>query len=113
MAAEAALELAGKQSIADEYLNAVVKRADPTAADVVATLDRIQIERQKEFIGEGHRFFDVLRRGGKIVKDASLDDRDFAGNTRQEIDWNDHRVVLPISHNEIMLYPELQQNPGY
>ena len=113
MAAEAALELAGKQDIANEYLNAVVKRADPTAADVVATLDRIQIERQKEFIGEGHRFFDVLRRGGKIVKDASLDDRDFAGNTRQEIDWNDHRVVLPISHNEIMLYPELEQNPGY
>ncbi len=113
MAAEAALELAGKQDIANEYLNAVVKRADPTAADVVATLDRIQIERQKEFIGEGHRFFDILRRGGKIVKDASLDDRDFAGNTRQEIDWNDYRVVLPISHNEIMLYPELQQNPGY
>jgi hypothetical protein len=113
MAAEAALELAGKQDVANEYLNAVVKRADPTAADVVATLDRIQIERQKEFIGEGHRFFDVLRRGGKIVKDASLDDRDFAGNVRQEIDWNDHRVVLPISHNEIMLYPELQQNPGY
>ena len=113
MAAEAALELAGKQDVANEYLNAVVKRADPTAADVVATLDRIQIERQKEFIGEGHRFFDVLRRGGKIVKDASLDDRDFAGNIRQEIDWNDHRVVLPISHNEIMLYPELQQNPGY
>ncbi len=113
MAAEAALELAGKQDVANEYLNAVVKRADPTAADVVATLDRIQIERQKEFIGEGHRFFDVLRRGGKIVKDASLDDRDFAGNTRQEIDWNDYRVVLPISHNEIMLYPELEQNPGY
>ena len=113
MAAEAALELAGKQSTADEYLNAVVKRADPTAETVVATLDRIQIERQKEFIGEGHRFFDVLRRGGKIVKDASLDDRDFAGNVRQEIDWNDYRVVLPISHNEIMLYPELEQNPGY
>ena len=113
MAAEAALELAGKQSIADEYLNAVVKRADPTAETVVATLDRIQIERQKEFIGEGHRFFDVLRRGGTIVKDASLDDRDFAGNVRQEIDWNDYRVVLPISHNEIMLYPELEQNPGY
>ena len=113
MAAEAALELAGKQSVADEYLNAVVKRADPTAETVVATFERIQIERQKEFIGEGHRFFDVLRRGGKIVKDASLDDRDFAGNVRQEIDWNDYRVVLPISHNEIMLYPELEQNPGY
>ena len=112
MAAEAGIEI-GKQSVADEYLNAVVKRADPTAEDVVATLDRIQLERQKEFIGEGHRFFDVIRRGGKIVKDASLDSRDFAGATRQEIDWNDTRVVLPISHNERLLYPELQQNPGY
>lgn len=112
MAAEAGIEI-GKQSVADEYLNAVVKRADPTAEDVVATLDRIQLERQKEFIGEGHRFFDVIRRGGKIVKDASLDSRDFAGATRQEIDWNDTRVVLPISHTERLLYPELQQNPGY
>jgi len=112
MAAEAGLEI-GQQQLANEYLNAVVKRADPTADDVVATLERVQIERQKEFIGEGHRFFDVIRRGGKIVKDASLDDRDFAGITRQEIDWNDTRVVLPISHNERMLYPELVQNPGY
>ena len=78
MAAEAGIEI-GKQSVADEYLNAVVKRADPTAEDVVATLDS----------------------------------RDFAGATRQEIDWNDTRVVLPISHNERLLYPELQQNPGY
>ena len=112
MAAEAGIEI-GQQSIADKYLNDVVKRADPTAEDVVATLDRIQLERQKEFIGEGHRFFDVIRRGGKIVKDASLDSRDFAGATRQEIDWNDTRVVLPISHTERLLYPELQQNPGY
>lgn len=112
MAAEAGIEI-GQQSVADEYLNAVVKRADPTADDVVATLERIQIERQKEFIGEGHRFFDVIRRGGKIIKDATLDDRDFAGATRQEIDWNDTRVVLPISHTERLLYPELAQNPGY
>ncbi len=112
MAAEAGIEI-GQQSVADEYLNAVVKRADPTADDVVATLERIQIERQKEFIGEGHRFFDVIRRGGKIIKDVTLDDRDFAGATRQEIDWNDTRVVLPISHTERLLYPELAQNPGY
>lgn len=112
MAAEAGIET-GNQTQADLYLNAVIKRADPTAEDVVATTERVQIERQKEFIGEGHRFFDVIRRGGTIIKDSSLDDRDFAGNPRQEIDWNDYRVVLPISSNERLIYPELQQNPGY
>lgn len=113
MAAEAALELGGKQDIADEYLNAVIKRANPSAADVVATIDLVMTERQKEFIGEGHLFFDILRRGGKVVRDMSIDDRDFAGSPREEIDWNDYRVVLPISHTERLLYPELQQNPGY
>lgn len=113
MAAEAALELGGKQDIADEYLNAVIKRANPSAADVVATIDLVMTERQKEFIGEGHLFFDIIRRGGKVVRDMSIDDRDFAGAKREEIDWNDYRVVLPISHTERLLYPELQQNPGY
>jgi len=113
MAAEAALELGGKQDIADDYLNAVIKRANPSATEVIATIDLVMKERQKEFIGEGHLFFDIIRRGGKVVKDMSLDDRDFAGVKRQEIDWNDTRVVLPISQTERLLYPELQQNPGY
>ena len=110
IAAEAALEL-GKQSDADTYLHAVRYRADNTATQVSATLDLIQEERQKEFIGEGHRFFDVMRRGGKIVRDLNYDPRDFAGP--QEIDWNDYRVVLPISSSERTIYPELQQNPQY
>lgn len=60
--------------------------------------------------------WDIARLYGyPYMKDngASLDSRDFAGATRQEIDWNDTRVVLPISHTERLLYPELQQNPGY
>ncbi len=112
MAAEAACHL-GKQSAADNYLNAVRKRADVTAQDVTATVDLVLTERHKEFIGEGHRFFDVMRTGGTIVRDQSIDERDYAGSTRQVIDWNDHRIVLPISATEQTIYPELQQNPGY
>lgn len=111
IAAEAALEGAGTQADADNYLNQVRKRADNTATDVTATLDLIQTERQKEFIGEGHRFFDVMRRGGKIVRDLTYDPRDFAGP--MEITWDDYRVVLPISSSERTIYPELQQNPQY
>ena len=112
MAAEAALHT-GNQSVANDYLNAVRKRADLTAEDVVATQDLIMLERHKEFIGEGHRFFDVMRTGGEIVRDSSVDPKDYDGSPRRVINWNTHTIVLPIASTEITIYPELQQNPGY
>ena len=113
MAAEAALELGKYQDVADDYLNAVRQRADATAEEVTATLDLVALERHKEFIGEGHRFFDVMRKGGSIVRDQSIDPNDFAGATKEVITWDDHRIVLPISETERTIHPELQQNPGY
>lgn len=112
MAAEAALHN-GNQSKADEYLNAVRQRADVTAEDVVATQDLIMLERHKEFIGEGHRFFDVMRTGGQIVRDVTVDPNDYDGNPSRVIDWNTHTVVLPMAATELTIYPELEQNPGY
>lgn len=112
MAAEAALQT-GNQSDADEYLNAVRMRADLTAEPVTATQELIMLERQKEFIGEGHRFFDVMRTGGEIVRDMSIDVRDYDGDPRRVITWNDHIIVLPISETEFTVHPEIQQNPGY
>lgn len=113
IAAEAGLEIGAAD--ASEYLNAVRKRADPTATDVVATLDLIQTERQKEFIGEGHRFYDVMRRGGTITRNQADDPHDYAGGTgyQTSFSWDYYKVVLPISHEERMIYPELIQNPGY
>lgn len=112
MAAEAALHI-NNQNVADEYLNAVRLRADKTATEVVATQELIALERHKEFIGEGHRFFDVMRNGGSIVRDIALDPRDYDGDPRRVIDWNTHTIVLPMASTEFTVYPELQQNPGY
>ena len=112
MAAEAALHI-GNQNVADEYLNAVRQRADETAEDVVATQELIMLERHKEFIGEGHRFFDVMRTGGEIVRDMTVDVRDYDGDPKRTITWNDHVIVLPISDTEFTVHPEIQQNPGY
>ena len=112
MAAEAALHI-NNQAVADEYLNAVRQRADVTAEDVVATLDLVMVERHKEFIGEGHRFFDVMRIGGEIVRDASIDPNDYNGSPRRVINWNTHTIVLPIANTEITIYPKLKQNPEY
>lgn len=114
IAAEAALET-GNATAASNYLNIIRKRADPTAANVTATLDLIQTERQKEFIGEGHRFFDIMRRGGTITRNMLIDEHDYAGTSsyKASFSWDYEKVALPISSNERTIYPELQQNPGY
>ena len=113
IAAEAALAT-GNTGEASRYLNAVRKRADATAADVTATMDLIQTERQKEFIGEGHRFFDVMRTGGTITSDEN-DPHEFRSGTAytHSLKAGDPKAVLPISSDERVSYPELQQNPGY
>ena len=113
IAAEAALQ-ANNQADANRYLNAVRKRADASAADVVATADLIQTERQKEFIGEGHRFFDVMRTGGQFRADPS-DPHDFRSGAAylQMLHPGDTKAVMPISSDARVSYPELQQNPGY
>ena len=114
IAAEAALAN-GNTSDASRYLNIVRKRADASAADVTATMDLIQTERQKEFIGEGHRFFDVMRTGGSFSSDLSIDPHDFRGGAAytSTLKPGDTKAVLPISSDERVSYPELQQNPGY
>ncbi|HPK30211.1 MAG TPA: RagB/SusD family nutrient uptake outer membrane protein, partial [Bacteroidales bacterium] len=62
----------------------------------------------------GHRFFDVMRRGGTITRDPN-DPHEYAVGSgyKQSFSWDYEKIVLPISHTERLLYPELQQNPGY
>ena len=114
IAAEAALGT-GNASEASRYLNIVRKRADATATDVTASLELIQTERQKEFIGEGHRFFDVMRTGGSVTSDMAADPHDFRGSAAYQhtLKPGDTKAVMPISSDERIGYPELQQNPGY
>jgi starch-binding outer membrane protein, SusD/RagB family len=114
IAAEGALKGSAGVNQANNYLNAIRKRANPSATDVVATDELIQDERRKEFIGEGHRFFDMMRIGGSIVR-SDGDGYNFAvsAGCPEEIDWNYYKIVLPISHTERQIYPNLDQNPGY
>jgi len=107
IAAEAALET-GK-SDADALLLAVAQRADPTVTSITATKATIETERMKELIGEGDRFFDLMRRNGSYTRDAS----DPHNTDLTTLSWSDNRVMLPISSTERVIYPELEQNPGY
>ena len=94
-----------------DYLNAIVQRANPdnyvTAEQF--TLDRVLLERAKELVGEGHRYFDMLRNGKTIVRRGGK----HLTNAPEEINWNFNKCVLPISRNEFIFNPNMAQNEGY
>lgn len=113
IAAEAAVK--GGGSGAEGFLNVIVERANPDAtvdaADV--TLSRVLIERRKELMGEGHRFFDLVRNKLDIVRSTVLRATQ-AGvpSARMLIPYNDYQVVFAIPLAELNINP-IQQNPGY
>lgn len=68
--------------------------------------DSVFLERRKEFIQEGHRWFDLKRRGGTFLIDAlhKLPAKSGAG---------DKNTLFPIPQVEVQLNTHLIQNPGY
>lgn len=112
IAAEAGLKAGGElRQPALDYLNDIVRRANPDASvsDAEFTLDRVLDERAKELVGEGHRYFDLLRNGKKIVRRGGK----HLPNAPEEIDWNYYKCVLPISRDEFTFNPDMEQNEGY
>jgi hypothetical protein len=57
-------------------------------------------ERQWEFIGEGKRWFDLVRMGNEYVKKY----------TNVQEDW---QILMPIDQNSLTLNPLLDPTPGY
>lgn len=120
-AAEAAAKLSGHQREAAEYLNKIVMRADKTAtaiSEADATLERIILERRKELIGEGQRFFDAMRNNETVVRHNDDKDKGYIyalSVESQEFDRTYFRAILPIPVDETNVNPNLrtQQNPGY
>lgn len=120
IAAEAAAK-APNSTKAAKYLNAIVLRANPDATPVSeadATVERITIEKRKELVGEGHRFFDAMRNGETVVRYTDTDNRGFHYPLipeSQSFDRTYFRTILPIPFDEISVNPNLkdQQNPGY
>lgn len=64
--------------------------------------NRIFLERRRELAFEGHRLFDMLRRGQALTKPG--------GST---IAYDDFRVLANVPLTEVQANPNLEQNPGY
>ncbi len=68
-------------------------------------LDEILNERRRELVAEGHRFFD-LKRLGRDIRKAPETGRD-------DITFNNFRILDDLPADQLEVNPELQQNPGY
>jgi hypothetical protein len=73
-----------------------------------AAIDAIYFERFLELPFEGHRYFDLKRRGITITRGVS----DSAPEYRT-LPASSNLYLLPIPQREILANPNMQQNPGY
>ena len=93
IAAEAATHLgASEKTKGLYYLNSIVSRGNPSNIVDMANydLDSFLPERRKELVGEGHRYFDLLRNGKKIIRKGGY----HLSTAPEEIDWNYEKCVL-------------------
>lgn len=77
--------------------------AVPSTTTGTALMDLIFNERRVELHLEGHRFFDFKRRGLDILKPAGV----------PTLEYKDYRVLAPLPQAQVLLNPQIKQNPKY
>jgi SusD family. len=104
--AELLLRTNGSTDDATKYLNMIRDRAG--ISDVTtATIDKIIEERHLEFVGEGKRYWDIVR-SGKASTILVPDSYGYRTNT-----WSENRKYQPIPQSELDSDPNLIQNTDY
>jgi starch-binding outer membrane protein, SusD/RagB family len=89
--------------------NRITGYANVTFASKQEAIDAMMLERFKELAYEGHRFFDLRRRGLPVTR-IPADAPSAVGTT---LAAGNFRFVLPIPLPEITTNPLMQQNAGY
>lgn len=102
------------------YLNDLVKNRTTTEASLATvdniTLERILIERRKELIGEGQRYFDALRNNETITRYTSEADKGWhktLSKEAQSFNRDYFKAIAAIPQAEINANPNIKQNTGY
>lgn len=96
---------------AQACLDMVRQRAFGAASSIPATAQNIKLERRREFVGEGLRFWDLVRWGDTAILTENLPEFNSVRT------WNDNWKYLPIPQSEMDKTAgtefALKQNPGY
>lgn len=103
--AEALFEL-GETQTALIWLNMIPENRNAEQYSEV-TKENILEERRKEFIFEGHYYWDLQRMGYDIVE------VDTEQNINETIPYGDPRRIHPIPNAELDANSNMEQNPGY
>jgi hypothetical protein len=104
-AAELLLRTNGSSATALTYVNKLRSRAGIANLSAV-TLDDIINERHLEFVGEGKRYWDLVRTDKAATVLGSQ--QEYRTNA-----WTPDRKYQPIPYTELSKDTELKQNPGY
>lgn len=94
----------GNNTAALADLNAIRTRAGLSAStltDNAAILAEVLRQRRLEYGFEGHRWFDLKRRGQDIVK------------VQGTVPYTDFRILAGVPTNELVTNPNIRQNFGY
>ena len=107
-----ALARTGKEGEAVKLANQLLKRRGATEWDINLAgnelVSKILIERQKEFVGEGSRYFDMKRCGLSAIR------YDMYGNKAiGTVKADDYRWTLPIPASEYRYNTLVEQNEGW
>lgn len=111
----AELALTSDPASAKTWLNLVHKRAGLND-EVAATLENIKQERRLEFVGEGKRYWDLIRWGDAPTVLVPTEDSNFSSTTDKgrHGSWTEAKKYLPIPQSEIDASQNtLKQNDSY
>lgn len=103
----------GKAGQAKTYVDQIRNRAGLAPLAAAPALDDIKRERKYEFIGEGRRYFDLVRWGGPEalqILQAFVAKYQSATNGQAP---SQKDLLLPIPQNELKTRNNWDQNPGY
>ncbi|KQT35663.1 RagB/SusD family protein [Chryseobacterium sp. Leaf405] len=95
------------------YLNKIKTRAGISTVSLSTKdllLNEIDRERRLEFVGEGHRWFDLVRTGKAISVMTTYFNNNPGYSTAQ---IKEHHLFMPVPQGQINTDPALKQNPGY
>ncbi len=103
----------GKAGEAKNYLDKIRLRAGLPVLSGTPTLDDVKKERKFEFIGEGRRFFDLVRWGDEeAVNTLVTFARHYHANTNGQLPTK-RDLLLPIPQTELNTRTNWTQNEGY